>query len=388
MDELRVGHGRIDITPPLGCRMMGYGSRKEGAKEVHDPLTASAVWLTDGWQRVVLVAYDLASFDEEVVDELRAAVRAATGLADHEMVFNTSHTHAGPLVARREGMPLNWEYVQTLADRTAQVACAARDDARPARLRVGLAPVDIGVNRRERQPDGTFRLGVNPDGPILRELALWVFDREDADAVGVFSIPMHGTTMGASNLALSAEWMGFARTFAEQALPGTKLVFLQGCGADQNPYRHPSDFAQVEEHGRTAAAALVQAWQSTRPVAGVPLRVASRVCAGPLEDGDAWPIPVVGVRVGDAVLVGMGGEAVVEYAFHARAHSPAASTIALGYTNGSVGYLPTVQILEEGGYEATANRYFKVGRCWRPEIEEILKDEISTTLAELMESQP
>jgi len=384
MSELWVGHGRVDITPPLGCRMMGYASRKEGAAGVHDPLTASALWLAAGEQRAVLVAYDLASYDEEIVAVLRTAIREATGLMDKEIVLNTSHTHAGPVVARRPNMPLNHKYVATVAERTAQAVCAARDEAQPARLRVGSAPLDIGVNRRERLADGTIRLGVNPDGPSLRELTLWVFEREDADAIGLFNVPVHGTTMGGDNLLLSAEWMGTARTFAEADSPGRRLVFVQGCGGDQNPYRGQGGFAQVEKHGRAAAAAIAHAWQSAKEVPGTPLRLASRLCVGPVADGRTWPIPVVGMALGEAVLVGLSGEACIAYAFHAREVSTAASTMALGYTNGSVGYLPTAEIIAEGGYEAIANKYFKVGDAWSPKIEERLREAITETLAELM----
>jgi hypothetical protein len=364
--------------------MMGYASRKEGAKGIHDPLTASVLWLADAHRRAAVVAYDLASFDETIVGELRAAVHKAAGLSDEEVLFNTSHTHAGPVVAKRPEMPLNTEYMQVLAEQTGRAVRAARDDLAPCILRVGAAPLDIGVNRRERKPDGTIKLGVNPDGPSLRELTLWVFERQGRDDIGLFNVPMHGTTMGGNNLYISAEWMGLARTFAEEDSPGRRLVFVQGCGGDQNPYRQGGDFDEVAAHGRNAATAIAQAWQSAKEIPGTPLRLASHVCEGPVADGGIWPVPVVGLRVGQAALVGMAGEACIAYAFHARAVSPALSTMPLGYTNGSVGYLPTAQILAEGGYEATANHYFRIGRPWAPEIEDCLRTVITQTLNELM----
>ena len=103
-----------------------------------------------------------------------------------------------------------------------------------------------------------------------------------------------------------------------------------------------------------------------------------------MADGRTWPIPVVGLRLGEAALVGLSGEACIAYAFHAREASGAASTMALGYTNGSVGYLPTAEIIAEGGYEAIANKYFKVAEAWSPGIEERLREAITETLAELM----
>lgn len=384
MSELRGGHARVDITPPLGCRMMGYGSRKEGAVGVHDPLYASALWLETGSERAVLVAHDLTSYDADMVDELRAAIRAETGLADHAILLNTSHTHAGPTVVRQPDLPaVNTAYLATLVTCSVEAVTMARADASPATLRVGSAPLDIGVNRRERQTDGTIKLGINPTGPILRELTLWAFDRPGREAIGLFNVPMHGTTLGPRNLLLSAEWMGLARAFAEEASPGRRFVFVQGCGADQNPYRERDDFSQVAEHGRTAAAALTQAWTTARPVGTTPLRTTLRVCEGPVADGRLWPVPVAGLRLGEAVLVGLGGEACVAYATYIRARSTAASTMALGYTDGSVGYLPTAEILAEGGYEATANLLFRMKGVWTPEIEERLQRTVSQVLADL-----
>lgn len=385
MDDLRVGYARVDITPPLGCRMMGYGARKEGAVAVHDPLSATALWLEARSGRAVVIGHDLASYDAEVVGELRAAIQNATGLADHEIILNTSHTHAGPTVVRVPDQPtINLDYLRTLVERTAQIAVMARDEAVPATLRVGSAPLDIGGNRRQRQPDGTIKLGPNPTGPTLRELTLWAFDRPGRAAVGLFSAPMHGTTLSGRNLQLSAEWMGLARTFAEEAMPNCHFLFVQGCGGDQNPYRTRDDFTEVEAHGRTAAKALAQAWSTTQPVTAAPLRTTLRICEGPVADGRLWPVPVAGLRLGNAVLVGLGGEACVAYASFIRAHSTAASTLALGYTDGSVGYLPTAGILAEGGYEATANLMFRMKGVWQPEIEDRLHEAITATLAELL----
>ncbi len=384
MDDLRVGYARVDTTPPLGCRMMGYAARKEGAVAVHDPLSAAALWLESGAARAVVVAHDLSSYDAEIVGELRAAIQAETGLADHEIILNTSHTHAGPSVVRVPDLPtVNLDYLRTLVERTAQVVVMARDDAAPATLRVGSAPLDIGGNRRQRQPDGTIKLGPNPTGPTLRELTLWAFDRPGRTAVGLFSVPMHGTTLGGRNLQLSAEWMGLARTFAEETLPNCRFLFAQGCGGDQNPYRTRDDFTEVEAHGQVAANALAQAWETAQSVTAAPLRTTLRICEGPVADGRLWPVPVAGLRLGEATLVGLGGEACVAYASFIRAHSPAASTLALGYTDGSVGYLPTAEILAEGGYEATANRMFRMQAVWQPEIEKRLQEAVIAVLAEL-----
>ena len=43
MTTLHAGFGRAEITPKLGCKLVGYGGRDQGATAVHDPLLARAL---------------------------------------------------------------------------------------------------------------------------------------------------------------------------------------------------------------------------------------------------------------------------------------------------------------------------------------------------------
>jgi neutral ceramidase len=57
-DELRVGAGSVDITPPVGTPMAGYYAERL-SKGVHDPLFAKAIVLERGGKKAALVALDL-----------------------------------------------------------------------------------------------------------------------------------------------------------------------------------------------------------------------------------------------------------------------------------------------------------------------------------------
>jgi len=103
----------------------------------------------------------------------------------------------------------------------------------------------------------------------------------------------------------------------------------------------------------------------------------------PVDGGGTSPAPIHGLRLGDVALVGLGGEAFVEYALHARARSAASSTMALGYTDGVVGYLPTAIAYEEGGYEPNSYKVFATARPWDPALEGVIKGEIDRMLADL-----
>lgn len=383
MADLMAGFGRETITPPAGVHMMGYASRTEPATGARDDLFASAVALSDGGTPVVIVALDVASLDRDEVDALKRRVEGLTSVPPERVLTNTSHTHAGPMVARRPGLTYETDYVEDMLDRAARAAATAVGDLGPAMLYVGSAPVDIGMNRRERTPEGEIILGVNPEGQRLAEVTVWLLVRAQARDVVLFSIPIHGTTLGAENLLFSSEWMGAAVRDLEAGDPDVAAVFLQGCAGDQNPYREQRSFVQVDAHGRAAAEAVRAAIASAREIEGTPLRNVVLDADLPLEDGETAPCALHGLRVGEAVLLGLGGEAFVEYALYAQQHAGAESIMVLGYTDGSVGYLPTQAAFAEGGYEVTANRYFAVGKPWAPRVERILKSAMDQVLEAL-----
>ena len=59
-DELKAGAAKIDITPPSGYPMWGYGARHDAASVgVLDPLQARALVLAAGNERIALVSLDL-----------------------------------------------------------------------------------------------------------------------------------------------------------------------------------------------------------------------------------------------------------------------------------------------------------------------------------------
>lgn len=58
------------------------------------------------------------------------------------------------------------------------------------------------------------------------------------------------------------------------------------------------------------------------------------------------------VRIGDGVIVTGPGETFTEYGIAVKNRSPGKPTLYAGYTNGAIGYLPTANEYQFGGYEA------------------------------------
>jgi neutral ceramidase len=83
--------------------------------------------------------------------------------------------------------------------------------------------------------------------------------------------------------------------------------------------------------------------------------------------------PVHAVRIGDGVIVTGPGETFTEYGIAVKERSPGAPTLYAGYTNEILGYLPTANEYQYGGYEAGYG-YKSVGlpSLFDPSVERIL----------------
>jgi hypothetical protein len=183
------------------------------------------------------------------------------------------------------------------------------------------------------------------------------------------------------------DYAGYAQEYLEQAHPGVTAMFAIGCGGDQNPYPRSTE-ERVRIHGRTLATAVEAALDTVpRPLAG-PLSAAledatlefppppsreellrtaaakkrpyaehaQRLLKECAENGkirSTYPCPVQVIRFGhDLTLVALGGEAVVDYSLRLKRELAGPAVWVAGYSNDVFGYLPSLRVLKEGGYEA------------------------------------
>jgi neutral ceramidase len=162
-------------------------------------------------------------------------------------------------------------------------------------------------------------------------------------------------------------------------------MFLMLCGADQNP--NPRGTVELGRKYGDALAAEVDRVISTRmtPVEGpiraafrvAPLQLAARtrsdleaelkssvaaqvrraqVMLKALDAGktiDRIDYPVQAVRFGRSLtLVVLGGEVTVDYDLRIKREYRGEPTVAVGYSNDVMCYIPSRRVLKEGGYEA------------------------------------
>jgi neutral ceramidase len=218
----------------------------------------------------------------------------------------------------------------------------------------------------------------NPDGPVDQEVpALRIESPDGTLRATLFGYACHNTCLGFQFYC--GDYAGYAQEYLQQHRPGFTALFLMGCGGDQNPYPRRSDVVPgvtdlelAQQHGRSLANAVEMALSANpRPVVG-PIRAAYReVLLDYSRSGHApHPYPVQVVRLGnDLEFVALGSEVVVDYSLRFKAElGPSIPIWVAGYSNDYQGYIPSLRVLREGGYEANAG--------WAESVE----DRIATTV--------
>jgi neutral ceramidase len=344
---------------------------------------------------VVLVTSDLVGFPAAVAEPICERLRDKVGLNREQILLNSSHTHTGPMLLMRatdgDGLTAgelqrNVEYTRHLQDQIVEVVQQATSRLEPAKLSWGVGVCPFVMNRREFTAKGVI-LGVNPRGLADRAAPLLRIDTPDGKLRAVlFGAAVHGTTLTGNNYELCGDYAGFAQSNVQEQHPSVQAMFLMGCAGDANPYPRGT-MALARTHGMTLGKEVCRLLESKlQPIRG-PLHIAFDKAALPLkapppreelkkraeskgsiqswvaqkmlaalDRGEKLPThydcPIAVWQLGeDLTLVGLSGEVVVDYvSLLEKALGPNKLWLS-AYCNDVFGYLPSKQVLREGGYE-------------------------------------
>jgi hypothetical protein len=279
-----------------------------------------------------------------------------------------THTHSGPdtLDWYDHAPPISDWRIESLCQSIASSAYIAAKALQPAHVAYAVTEAAIGVHRRMPTAAGMER-HPNPDGNIDHSLDVLSFVRPDGGIIAtIIRQATHPVILGTSSTVVSGDWCGEARRFVETHLGGACLVFNGACG-DVNPHEWTGASMQdVRKTGMRIGSAAVEA--ALRPMAplAIDLFVSSRVLrleshphpyltraqAKRLALEEAMVVEVQALRLGPVVLLGLPGECLSDSGGTIRREVAGAHAMLVSYANDYVGYLPSSEVIEQGGYEA------------------------------------
>jgi hypothetical protein len=414
--EWKAGLAQTRITPEQPVLMSGYAARKKPFEKVATDLYVKALILDDGaGHRAALVTSDLLGFPANVAEPICERIEKSTGIPRASILLNSSHTHTGPQVSLKapvkddpgEGEAFRTiDYTRTLQDKVVEVVGQAAKKLEPVQLSWGSGVAHFVMNRREFTPDGVI-LGANPRGLADRSVPVLKIAAPDGTPRAIlFGAAVHNTTLRSDYYQICADYAGFAQTLLQERYPGVQAMFMLGCAGDADPY----PFGNVDlarQHGTELGQEVSRVLElKLRPVRGplhieftrVDLPLQSDLSREQLQElagnkrsaksygatellalldrGEKPPThyscPVTVWQFGgDLTLVGLSGEVVVDYVpLLEKALGPNQLWVA-AYCNDVFGYLPSVRVLAEGGYE-TRGLYSGGAGFFTAEAQEVL----------------
>ena len=428
MAQLVAGAAKAIITPYVGAWMAGFAGRDHGCEGVHDDLHARAIVLRAGETAVGLVGCDLIGLSPDSVARIRERVEAASGIAADHVMVSCTHTHSGPTVGPLRHPGLDVELVHVIERQIAGAVIAASRSMAEASMGVGKGTTSIGVNRRERQADGSMRLGKNPTGLIDPEIGVLRVNDADGRALAIAAThSCHPVVLGGSNYWISADWPGQLCALVESVYAGAVCPCYQGTCGNINSDPVGRTFDDARRLGITAGSEVLRVAESIETAADVGLAVKHVVVDAPLaglppadearalltkreaeldrqlaegklsqvrhdydlavlwardvlrehEKGElreTRPLELQALRLGDALLITTPGETFVEIGLAVKAASPLPHTFVLGYTNGNIGYIQTAKAFDEGGYEVDSAYKFYGIYNFAPGVEQVVTE--------------
>lgn len=413
----KVGTASVVITPEKSMWMAGYAARDKPSEGMVHDLHAKAIAFEDKeGTRLVIVTLDLISITRDLRNHVEKVAGEKYQLPPEALLINASHTHCGPeLRPNKVYLPDERaeqcrEYVDALEKKLVILVGQALENLAPASLSYTHARAGFAMNRRTPTERGV-RNHPYPDGPVDHDVpVLLVNDAKKQLKAVLFGYACHSTTL--SFYQFCGDYAGFAKRYVEEAHPGVMALFMAGCGGDQNPYPR-RELELCMNHGRALANAVETALETyPKPVRG-PLRLAldevtlqfaeppsrkqleneaqsknrweKRHAEGLLKELDdagkirtTYTVPIQVVRFGeDLVLAALPGEVVIDYALRFKSELAGPAVWVAGYCNDVFGYLPSLRVLEEGGYEGGgAMRYTSFPGPFAPSVEKLVVDKV------------
>jgi neutral ceramidase len=404
---MKIGAAVVDITPPVGLEMYGYEARVGGATGIHDPLHAR-VLVAEGRDgtTVALVVADLLQIEERLQGIIAAEVLRTTGITREHLQLAGTHTHSGP------AFPAPSEMERNTGLAVAGAVAQAWNGRREATAAVGVGHVEgIAANRR---PNG----GPVDDRVTVTRFD----DAEGQPIATHVNYGCHPTTLGPDNNLYSADFPGVVCRRIEAALGGIAVFSTGPQGDVNPGGYSPEGsmvgvvvpwrtFESAERYGRDLADVAIAVHRDLRPassdrVSGVarivelrrkPLpepAVARAAADGASRSADAVraanvspdaeyhaivaaaytdmiaiqaadpdrdrpvPVRVSILALGPLLHVGVSGELFVALGQRIRAAIGDDQTCIAALCDGYVGYLPTSEAFDVGGYEPNASLIF------------------------------
>lgn len=405
MSLFRASATQTDLEPWPGVWMTGYGARTKPAEGIHDPIMARALMMDADGEYLVIVSCDLLGVGTQDVKDIRKSINERVGIPESSIMVAGTHTHSGPATQYQRGVMgiLSPEWLAKAKEKIVEAVCTLPGKLEPATFSYAKTRIEgFGYNRadKSRTIDEDF-------------IAFSVDSWAGTNIATLINFSTHAVTMGPKNLLFSGDFPGAAcRKLSE--LRGGIGLYLAGAGGDADPVLNrdrgwgTGTFEDVDAFGNMIACKADEILSSAQRVCTVKIKTMIRTVdmpmAEPVSDEELaeltaeyelmitkadelestsiesamlqWandlrnaiqkdsvpkttPVEIFAAKIDDFAIVGVPVEAYSDIALAVKADMSPSVCAFVGYANGLYCYIPAQWEYEQGGYAATAYRWFE-----------------------------
>ncbi len=228
----KVGICKIDITPPLGIEFIGY-HRETGVRNIDEHLYATVHVFESNETKTIFISIDNIGMLIEDTVIIREQIATELNVPLENIMVVYTHTHSGPETVGDDKLIKSYKTV--LINNVVKAAVIANDNMQPSEVGWNVTTGEIGINRREKTPDGKAKMGVNVDGVVDKRIGvLAIRNDQTKDLTGIIVFcTAHPNVLKADSDRLSADYPGLTREILERTL-NCPVTIVQGAAGNVN----------------------------------------------------------------------------------------------------------------------------------------------------------
>jgi neutral ceramidase len=373
---LLAGASVTDITPPLEVGLLTSSVRAEYKpfESIRTPLYARILVLKSAAETVAIVALDLLALSDTSVGGWNAFKEGIAGpVGADKIILCCTHTHNAPESGAITDLYLTGAFKSWLKDIQRKLKLAigqALNNAVPCSVSIASEVLDgFSLQRRIKTPAGIImsdsiqpiRGDLMEREPVDRRVKCLKFTSDKglvvATLIHAICHPVHEMCMP----HVSAEFPGeLCTALDESGLNGISL-FLNGAAGDTNPPTVSLGPESSRRHGLAMAGVVEEQRYTELNVSSFTfqhreIQLAIRPGSGINNPSDALARINI-LTLGELAIVFLPGEIFVETALEMERNAGTEQVMIVGFSENSVGYVPTETAFEEGGYETGPGRW-------------------------------
>ncbi|HDR3499423.1 neutral/alkaline non-lysosomal ceramidase N-terminal domain-containing protein [Bacillus toyonensis] len=382
----KVGVCKVDITPPVGIDFVGY-HRETGINNIEERIYGTVFVFEKDEMKTVFISIDNIGMLVEDTNFIREQVASRLHVPFERITVVYTHTHSGPETVGDD--PLVQSYKTLLVNNVVHGAVTANNNLKLCEVGWSVTTGNIGVNRRERTPDGRAKMGTNIDGVVDKRIGmLAIRDAETKELSGILVFcTAHPNVLKGNSDELSADYPGITREILKKIV-NCPVIIVQGAAGNVNAkYRGSREALKQMAYTLSGHVLTMLPTVTYSPIVNV--RTVSSTMQMKLKDipeideiqkmaqlaekqwgvnADEWLAIVLekyeqGMRrlsidlevqlfqVNDGIFSGIPMEPFSETALEMKEILQNELAFFGGYKNGYIGYLPTKEEFAYGGYE-------------------------------------